>query len=140
MPRRWGDCRVDRWLSSHLTLKDFVQSKILSPLSPLFLTGKAKLDENSSKTEWKIHAWCFQGTSLKKSYFISCYFKLAFTSADIIFYNVLEPHSTFSEKQVFVTDFHFLMDSFNPPTPSSPPSTTHTHLTANFFVKAPLYS
>ena len=31
------------------------------------------------------------------------------------FYNFLEPNSTFTEKKIFVTNFHFLTDSPKPP-------------------------
>ena len=34
------------------------------------------------------------------SSFISCFFKSAFASADLIFYNFLEPHSAFSAKNI----------------------------------------
>ena len=55
----------------------------------------------------------FECTSYNKiqdtaiSSFISCCFTSAFTSADITFYNFLEPHSTFSEKRFFVRIFLF---------------------------------
>ena len=55
----------------------------------------------------------FECTSYNKiqdtaiSSFISCCFTSAFTSADITFYNFLEPHSTFSEKRFFVRIFRF---------------------------------
>ena len=42
---------------------------------------------------------------------ISCCFMLAFTSADIIFYKLLELHSSLSVKKIFVTNFPFLRDS-----------------------------
>ena len=41
-------------------------------------------------------------------------FLLAFTSADIIFHNILELHSTLTDKKIFVTNFPFLTDSVNP--------------------------
>ena len=53
----------------------------------------------------------FECTSYNKiqdtaiSSFISCCFISAFVSADIIFYNFLEPHSTFSEKRFFGFSF-----------------------------------
>ena len=42
---------------------------------------------------------------------------LAFTSADIIFYKLLELHASLSEKKIFVTNFPFLTDSLKPPHP-----------------------
>ena len=43
-------------------------------------------------------------------------FLLAFTSADIIFHNFLERHSTLSEKKkIFATNYLFLTDSLKPP-------------------------
>ena len=43
---------------------------------------------------------------------------LAFTSVDIIFLKFLDLHSTLPEKKkIFVTNFSFLTDSLNPPTP-----------------------
>ena len=42
---------------------------------------------------------------------------LAFTSADIIFYKLLELHTSLSEKKIFVTNFPFLTDSLKPPHP-----------------------
>ena len=44
-------------------------------------------------------------------------FWLAFTSRGIIFHNFLELHSTFTDKEIFVTNFPFLKDSLKPPTP-----------------------
>ena len=42
-------------------------------------------------------------------------FLLAFTSADIIFHNILDLHSTLTDKKIFFTNFPFLTDSLNPP-------------------------
>ena len=40
---------------------------------------------------------------------------LAFTSADIIFHNILELHSTLTDKKIFVANFPFLTDSLTHP-------------------------
>ena len=40
---------------------------------------------------------------------------LALTSADIIFHNILELHSTLTDKKIFVTNFPFLTDSLTHP-------------------------
>ena len=65
---------------------------------------------------------------------------LAFTSADIIFYKLLELHASLSEKKIFVTNFPFLTDSLKPPHPltgQNPLSVTKVFcrcsLTAFFF-------
>ena len=50
-------------------------------------------------------------------YFLLFYITPAFTSADIIFYNFLEPNPTFSEKKIFATNFNFLIDSLKPLNP-----------------------
>ena len=47
-------------------------------------------------------------------------FLLAFTSADIIFHNILDLHSTLTDKKIFFTNFPFLTDSLNPPPPPLP--------------------
>ena len=83
----------------------------------VFLMHNIKLDGMPTKIKLKIQA-CFtlyfkfwEGTSVKcfqiqaTSSFISC-FTSAFISADIIFYNFLELHSTLSEKD-FCRKFSF---------------------------------
>ena len=85
---------------SHLT--DFV-CYLPTPHS-LFLTNIIKLDGIPSNIKWKIHACfivnsSFEGTFYKKlqniatSSFISCCFKSAFLSTDIIFCNFSEVDS-----------------------------------------------
>ena len=71
-------------------------------------------------THWKV-VHCisrFEGTSYKKlqdiatSFFISCCFTPAFTSADIIFYNFLNVIQNYQQKKKkIVTNFPFKMDS-----------------------------
>ena len=50
--------------------------------------------------------------------------RLAFTSADINFYNFLEFHSKFLEKKIFVTNFPFQVHS-NSLSPELPKSAKH---------------
>ena len=77
----------------------------------LFLTGNIKMD--GMPTKITLFLYCIRYTATRS--FISCCFILAFTSADIIFHKFLELHSTLSEKNIFVTIFHFLTDSLKPP-------------------------
>ena len=64
----------------------------------------------------------FEGTSYTNLHnratrsFISFFYLVPFTSVDIIFHKLLELHSTFSEKKIFVPDFPFLFltDSLKP--------------------------
>ena len=44
-------------------------------------------------------------------------FLLAFTTGGVIFHKSLELHSTISEKNIFVTNFPFLMDLLRLPSP-----------------------
>ena len=63
----------------------------------------------------------FEGAFYKiqsTSYFISLCFTLVFTSADIVFHNFLELHSTLSEKKVFSQIFLFKQIHLNLPTHS----------------------
>ena len=55
----------------------------------------------------------FEGYNHQIFYFLL--FLLAFTSADLIFHKFLELHSTLPEKEIFVTNFHFLTDSLKLP-------------------------
>ena len=55
-------------------------------------------------------------------------FFLAFTSADIIFHNILELHSTLTDKKIFVTNFPFLTDSLTPPPPTPKPLNAQNQL------------
>ena len=54
-------------------------------------------------------------------YFLLFYIVSAFTSADIISYNFLEPYLQHFLKKIFVMNFHFLTDSSNPPPPPTHP-------------------
>ena len=101
----------------------------------MFLTDNINLDSIPNKIKKKIHVsfTSFESTSYKKLdytakiLFISCCYTLAFTSADMTFYNILELHSSLSKKRYFIINFPFLIDSPNPST------------WANFFVDAPLF-
>ena len=99
------------------------------PPSPhmVFLMHNIKLDGMPTKIKLKIQA-CFtlyfkfwEGTSVKcfqiqaTSSFISC-FTSAFISADIIFYNFLELHST-CLKRIFETFYFFNRFTQTPPPP-----------------------
>ena len=55
-----------------------------------------------------------------------------FTLADIIFHKFLELQSTSSEKEIFVANFPFLMDSLNPPLPQPLNSQNLLHMTKVF--------
>ena len=66
-------------------------------------------------------------------------FLLAFTSADIISDNILELHSTLTDKKIFFTNFPFLTDSFNPPVlPSLPLEQPKSVKRDKFFVDVSL--
>ena len=111
-----------------------------NPPIPLFLMGKTKLDGIPSKIKLKNTCLfvqcisCFTGISYKKiqdtvtSCFVSCCFTSAFPSADIIFYNFLEPHPTLKKFSFF--------NGFAQPPFRTPKSTKCD----KFFVNPPLYS
>ena len=97
------------------------------PFTSLFITDNIKVDGMPTKIKLKIQA-CFtlyfkfwEGTSVKcfqiqaTSSFISC-FTSAFISADIIFYNFLELHST-CLKRIFETFYFFNRFTQTPPPP-----------------------
>ena len=52
------------------------------------------------------------------------------------FYNFLEPNSTFTEKKIFVTNFHFLTDS---PKPSAPLTAKFTKRDKSFLLMLPKF-
>ena len=98
-----------------------------TPFTSLFITDNIKVDGMPTKIKLKIQA-CFtlyfkfwEGTSVKcfqiqaTSSFISC-FTSAFISADIIFYNFLELHST-CLKRIFETFYFFNRFTQTPPPP-----------------------
>ena len=69
--------------------------------------------------------------------FIFVFFLLAFTSADIIFHNLLQLHSTLIEKKIFVRNLSFLTDSLNPP-PCQSLNDQNPLCMTKVFVDAPL--
>ena len=118
-----GDCRQ----ITFVTLSRFCKLSN-PPLSPtqLFLTGIIKMDGIPTKSMKNTHPLAFYivfkfwrlllikilGYSHWIFYFFC--FMLAFTSADIVFHQFLELHSTLSGKKIFVINFPFLTDSFKP--------------------------
>ena len=101
------------------------------PLS-LFLMDKINMEIIPIKIKWKIHApftlyfklWSYflqKNLRCNHQIFYFLLFLLAFTSADVIFHNFLELHSTLTEKKIFVTNFPILTDSLNPPPPPRKP-------------------
>ena len=93
---------------------------------PHVLNGEYRIP---TKIKWKIHNlftlyfkfWRYFLTYFSHYIFDFLMFFLAFTSADIIFHNILELHSTLTDKKIFVTNFPFLTDSLNPaPAPPTP--------------------
>ena len=55
---------------------------------------QAKLNEKY------MHAWYKQVTASYQFFYFLFFLKSAFASADLIFYNFLEPHSAFSAKNI----------------------------------------
>ena len=124
---KWKPPAAKGLLTNNLCpLNRFCLSKNLFTPSPsLFLTNNIKLDGMPTKTKWKIQA-CFilyfkffEGTSVK-IYMVQLPVLLFLVLHQFLyqqisfFYNVLELHSTLSEKKVFVTNFSFPTNSPKP--------------------------
>ena len=85
--------------------------------APLFLTENIEMDRIPTKIKGKMPAFftlyfkfC-RYSSHQIFYFLL--FLLALTSGGIVFYKLLELHSTMSDKNLFVTNFLFLTDPLN---------------------------
>ena len=82
---------------------------------PLFLKDNIKMDRIPTKIKWKfwryLTVFLIQNFKIQPRSSISCcfYYQAFTSSADIVFCKFLELHSTLSEKNIFVTNFPFLM-------------------------------
>ena len=116
MPWLFLDCRQ----ITFVTLNGFCPLSKTSP-TRMSLTDNIKMKRIPNKIRWKMN--CVLTLDFKFwSYFLQppdlFYFLLfLLTSADITFYKFSELHSTLTGKKIFLTNFPFLTDSLNPPTP-----------------------
>ena len=103
---------------------------------PLFLTNNGKMDRIPTKIKWKIHTsftlyfkfWRYFLQKFVRYNYDIFLFWLGFTSTGIIFLTFLELHSTMSEKNIFITNFSFIMVFLRfppPPPPPRPPPLRH---------------